>query len=228
MRLGSIRAGRQTHSGHTARRLTRSDGHLHTRLRKLRVLLLRGAFFLIAFLAVFVRPRWPTVGTTATAVELSGYAFLLWGLTLRMWAMLYIGGRKSDLLITEGPYSICRNPLYVGSFLIAVGASLCFENLLMLAASLVVVVPIHLVAARLEEQHLAAKFPDAYPAYRSAVPRFWPRFRHYHSRSTVEVSVHTIRRVMLDTIAVLLIPAVEDLLEMLHRHHVVPVLWLFP
>jgi protein-S-isoprenylcysteine O-methyltransferase Ste14 len=44
----------------------------------------------------------------------------LWpGATLRLWSTLYIGGRKRVVLVSDGPYSLCRNPLYVGTFLIA-------------------------------------------------------------------------------------------------------------
>ncbi len=197
-------------------------------LRKLRIGLLRGAFALIALLAVFVRPRWPVGGTTAVTVELVGYVFLLAGLVVRIWSILYIGGRKSDVLVTDGPYSLCRNPLYAGTFLLAIGAGLCFENIPMLLAAVAVVLPLHLLAARLEEKHLEAKFPAEYPLYRQRVPRFLPRFRNYHSSRAVEVPVRAIRRVVVDTVAVLLIPEMEDLLEVLHDHGLLPVLWHFP
>ena len=197
-------------------------------LRKNRIALVRASFVPVVFLAIFVRPRWTTESTIAFCIELAGYLFLLGGLAVRMWSMLYIGGRKSHELVTDGPYSICRNPLYVGTFLLAIGAGLCFENLLMLAAVFVILVPTHVLAAHLEERHLLELFPDSYPDYAAKVPRFWPSVSNYRSKETVTVNVRAIRRIAADTVGVLLLPEIEDLLELLHDHGLVPVLFRFP
>jgi protein-S-isoprenylcysteine O-methyltransferase Ste14 len=197
-------------------------------LRKRRIALVRGAAVPVIFLAVFVRPTWSTESTVAFCVELAGYSFLLAGLAVRMWSILYIGGRKSHELVTDGPYSICRNPLYLGTSLLAIGAGLCFENVLMLIAVFLIIAPVHLLAARMEERHLLELFPDTYPEYARRVPRFWPRLSNYRSRETVTVRVRAIRRIAIDTVGVLLLPEIEDLLEVLHQHNIVPVLLHFP
>ena len=197
-------------------------------IRKLRVLLLRVALAPMIFVAVFTRPSWSTGSVGAFLVESAGYVFLLAGLWIRIWSILYVGARKSQELVTCGPYSICRNPLYIGTFLLAIGAGLCFENLLMLIAMVTVIVPVHMFTARLEEKHLMSKFPEEYPRYVSEVPRFWPRLRTYRSEETVTVSTRAIWRIAVDTMAVLWIPQIEDVLELLHQHGIVPVLWHFP
>jgi protein-S-isoprenylcysteine O-methyltransferase Ste14 len=196
-------------------------------LRKKRIALIRLSFLPVVFLAMFVRPNCQTESTTAYCVELAGYVFLLAGLAIRIWSIFYIGGRKSHELVTEGPYSLCRNPLYVGTLLLAIGAGLSFENVLMLAAVILILLPLHLLAARWEEKHLLELFPDAFPAYAKRVPRFWPRLRNYHSPETVTVRVRAIRRIAVDTVGVLLLPEIEDLLELLHDHGL-PVLLRFP
>ncbi|HRX84067.1 MAG TPA: methyltransferase [Phycisphaerae bacterium] len=196
--------------------------------RKLRIRLIQLAFVPVAFLVVFVRPNWGVESPVAYVMELAGYAFLLAGLGIRVWSILYIGGRKSQGIVSDGPYSLCRNPLYVGTMLLAVGVGLCFENVLVLVAAVAILLPIHYLAARLEENNLALRFPAEYAAYAATTPRFWPRWRGYRSPATVAVSTRAIRRVMIDTVAVLMIPQIEDLLEMLHDHHVVHVLWHFP
>ena len=43
------------------------------------------------------------------------------GIVGRLWSTLYIGGRKSAEVVTGGPYSMTRNPLYVFSTLAAAG-----------------------------------------------------------------------------------------------------------
>jgi len=197
-------------------------------MRKLRIMLLRLSFLPIVFLVAFVRPSTPTESDTAFFMEAAGYLFLLAGLAIRMWSILYVGGRKSLELITDGPYSICRNPLYIGTFFLAIGAGLCFENIPVLVATVAIILPVHMAAARMEEHHLQEKFPAEYPQYKKQVPRFWPRFRNYQSRDSITVSVRAVRRATVDAICVLLIPEVEDLLEILHQHGVLPVLWTFP
>ena len=196
--------------------------------RKLRIYLLRLAFVPVVLVAVFVRPSWSMESTVAFVVESGGYFFLLAGLAIRIWCTFYIGGRKSIELITTGPYSMCRNPLYMGTFLLAIGAGLCFENLLMLLLVVVIVVPVHAIVIRMEETYLESLFAEQYRTYKQAVPRFLPRFSSYNSPDLLSVPVRAIRRIAVDTVGVLLLPQVEDLLELLHLHGVLPILWYFP
>jgi protein-S-isoprenylcysteine O-methyltransferase Ste14 len=197
-------------------------------LRKLRVNLLRLAFVPVFFLAVFAKPSWSPQSTISFVLELGGYLFLLGGLVIRIWCTFYIGNRKSKELITEGPYSICRNPLYIGSFLLAVGVGLCFENLLIVLLIPAIIIPVHVVTARWEEARLEAKFGEQYRIYKQKVPRFRPRISNYHSHEVLEINIHSIQRIAFDTAAILLLPEIEDLLELLHQHGIIPVLWYFP
>ena len=62
-----------------------------------------------------------------TAPYVSGILFLVGCLCVgaamvgRMWCAQYIAGYKNDVLVREGPYSVCRNPLYFFSFLGGIG-----------------------------------------------------------------------------------------------------------
>lgn len=197
-------------------------------LRKLRIKILQLAFLPIIFVAIFVRPKWALESFTAFFVEFLGYLFLLAGLTIRIWCTFYIGSRKSKEIIAAGPYSLCRNPLYIGTFLLAIGVGLCFENLLMVLLVPAIIIPVHVIAARLEEADLEIKFGQSYREYKKRVPRFWPRFSNYSSPAAIDVSVKAIGRIARDTVGILLLPKVEDLLELLHQHGIVPVLWHFP
>src|SRR5262245_44567857 len=48
--------------------------------------------------------------------DMIGWTLFLLGAATRWWATLYIGGTKNKVLATMGPYSLCRNPLYLGTF----------------------------------------------------------------------------------------------------------------
>ena len=193
--------------------------------RKLRIPLLRIALIPIAFCALFGWRSWQDESVTDFVVEWSGYAFLLAGMGIRLWSILYIGGRKAAELVTDGPYSLCRNPLYIGTVLLTIGASLCFENLLMLLVSLAVMIPVHAMVTLGEERSLERKFGEDYRAYKRTVPRFLPSFRSYHSPEYVTVSVRSVRRAVAEVSAILLIPMLGALIEMLHAKGLLPVLW---
>ena len=162
------------------------------------------------------------------AIETGGYLFLLTGLIIRIWCTFYIGGKKSKELVTAGPYSLCRNPLYMGTLMLAIGVGLSFENLLLLLLVPLIVIPVHLVVVRLEEGRLEEVFGEEFRIYKRKTPRFWPRFSNYTSPDALCIDVHAIWRITGNTIGVLLLPWIEDLLEVLHQHGVIPVLWHFP
>ena len=93
----------------------------------------------------------------------------------RMWCSLYIGGRKTKSLVTEGPYSICRNPLYFFSLIGMVGVGFASETFLIpgiLAAAFAAYYPFVIKA---EEAHLLAAHGPQFEQYRRAVPTFFPR-----------------------------------------------------
>jgi protein-S-isoprenylcysteine O-methyltransferase Ste14 len=99
-------------------------------------------------------------------------ALVLPGLLLRGYASGYV--KKNRELTTTGPYAHTRNPLYLGSMLMAAGfavASLSWLVALVLASGfLLVYVPV--IAS--EERFLRAQFPG-FDAYCRAVPRLLPR-----------------------------------------------------
>ena len=71
-------------------------------------------------------------------------------------------------------------------------------------------------------------FADEYRAYKQKTSRYWPRSSNYTSPDAVEVRIHAIRRIAFDTVAVLFLPVIEDLFEVLHEQGIIPVLWHLP
>jgi protein-S-isoprenylcysteine O-methyltransferase Ste14 len=94
------------------------------------------------------------------------------GLWLRAYASGYV--KKNQELTTTGPYAYTRNPLYLGSTLIAAGFAVALLSwpvaLLLAVFFLVIYVPV--IAS--EERFLRAAFPG-FEAYCRRVPRFFPR-----------------------------------------------------
>ena len=85
-------------------------------------------------LTVFSTPLVAESSWLAHGIDVLAWVTFVAGAALRFWATLYIGGRKETVLVTDGPYSVCRNPLYLGSFLLAVAAALFLNSLVCLVA----------------------------------------------------------------------------------------------
>lgn len=123
--------------------------------------------FLTAALYLFELWRRPPHGA-AIAWSL---ALVLPGLWLRGYAAGYV--KKNRELTQTGPYAHTRNPLYLGSMLIAFGFALALLSwpvaLVLAVGFLVIYVPV--IAS--EERFLRATFPD-FDGYCRRVPRLIP------------------------------------------------------
>jgi len=113
----------------------------------------------------FARPR--------TAWLICGVGIALMGLLLRGYAAGHL--RKHKQLAISGPYAFTRNPLYLGSTLLAAGFSVASHSWIstaLLATYLGVFYP---MVIRREQMELATLYGNAFTEYASRVPAFWPR-----------------------------------------------------
>jgi protein-S-isoprenylcysteine O-methyltransferase Ste14 len=105
---------------------------------------------------------------------MAGTALIAGGAALRIWAGLYIGGRKNLQVVRDGPYALSRNPLYLGNLLAAAGIVLLSGSIVVAGLVLPAACLVFLLTIRSEEANLVTKFGPAYLEYRAAVPRFLP------------------------------------------------------
>ena len=113
----------------------------------------------------FARPqmKWPVWGVCIAAC----------GLLLRGYAAGHL--RKHKQLAVSGPYAFTRNPLYLGSVLLAAGFSVASHSListLLVAAYLAIFYP---AVIRREQSELKTLYGAAFIEYAAQVPAFWPR-----------------------------------------------------
>jgi protein-S-isoprenylcysteine O-methyltransferase Ste14 len=93
------------------------------------------------------------------------------GLLLRGWATGYL--EKNIRLAESGPYAYVRNPLYLGTLLVAAGLVIATRRWLLAVLFAAVFILIYLPVIELEEQHLRHLFPT-FEAYAQRVPALWP------------------------------------------------------
>lgn len=109
-----------------------------------------------------------------------GLVIVLAGLAFAVWARVSIGRNwgipmteKADPeLVTTGPYSRVRHPIYTGIFTAVIGTALAISPWYLIVAA--VLGAYFTYSAINEERYLASRFPESYPAYKSATKMLLP------------------------------------------------------
>ena len=100
------------HAGFAHHASTRTWTCRRLQRKRKQVLALGVAVWLL--LLLFTQSRWRTAAPHLHAlIEIAGLVLILVCILGRTWCTLYIGGLKKRELVTAGPYSVVRNPLYV-------------------------------------------------------------------------------------------------------------------
>jgi protein-S-isoprenylcysteine O-methyltransferase Ste14 len=119
------------------------------------------------FAGVFLwlaRPTWQTM--------LASLLLVAPGVWLRAYAAGYV--RKNAELTRTGPYAYTRNPLYLGSMMIAFGFAAAAGSWVILIALAILFAVIYLPTIRSEETYLREHFAG-FDEYAAKVPRLLPR-----------------------------------------------------
>ena len=120
-----------------------------------------------AFAVLYVWLAKPTVNFL-----LVGLALTIPGILLRALASGHV--RKNEALTTSGPYAYTRNPLYLGSLIIAIGFAVAARSWWIALAMVIFFFAIYLPVIRGEEAYLRSHFPE-FEKYATEVPRLLPR-----------------------------------------------------
>lgn len=164
-------------------------------------------------------------GWAGETLRLAGYVLMVAGSLWRVWCLTFIGGTKDGVLTTSGPYSVVRNPLYVGSFLGVIGFGLAVRLPLLPLVLLLMFAALYPAVIASEEKRLEELFGDTYTRYRAVTPCWIPRWTLYTEPDSVVVSPRKVRQGILDAMWYLWAYAFVQLLDLLHQHGVLPVLF---
>lgn len=162
-------------------------------------------------------------------LEYTGYFLVLICAFGRLFSTAFLGGRKNQQLMTDGPFSVVRNPLYVFSLIGIVGVGLISTRITILASLLIMhLISYHYLVQR-EEAALLERFGDAYRDYCARVKRFIPNFKLYTSPETMEMRPSLLLIAIRDAWVWLLPYPIFELMEWLRNDmHVLPVLFIMP
>lgn len=154
-----------------------------------------------------------------------GWLFVGIGVMGRIWCSLYISGFKNAKLVTEGPYSLCRNPLYLFSYLGGVGIMFLTETFVFPILFTIYFLGYYHYVMRQEEVFLSKKYGTRYSDYVSTTPRFLPSFKNFKEPDFYQVSPKHFRIFLGQVVWFIWVAALVQLFEELRLDGVLPSLF---
>ncbi|MGH9934992.1 MAG: methyltransferase family protein, partial [Blastocatellia bacterium] len=131
--------------------------------------------FMTAIIFVVIsQPTWRSLAV--------GAPIALAGAMIRAWASGHL--RKNAELAVSGPYAFTRNPLYLGSFVMAAGCAVCGGDWRLGLWLVAFFLAIYLPVMQSEAAHMRTLFAGAYEKWAANVPLFIPRVAPYRNGQT--------------------------------------------
>lgn len=192
-----------------------------------RINLLRLSFIVAIPALVFSKPIWNETSWISEIVDMLGLFLIIAAVLGRFWAIIYIGGRKSKLVFQDGPYSICRHPLYLFSTIGAFGFGLMLGSIVLTVLLGGITFIILNATAEKEEHFLRATFGSSYDDYAARVPRIIPKTSLFKTEKTSTFSIAELRNNMFDAFVFLGFIPVATALEKLKVHDIYPTFSIF-
>ncbi len=154
---------------------------MRSKFEKYRIFISRITAIIALFFLCSTQSYWKTNN------EMFSYYLFCTGIILvgiaslgRMWCSLYIAGYKNNKLITKGPYSFCRNPLYFFSMIGVVGIGCSTQTITFPIVFIILFALYYPFVIKSEEKRLKQLFGVKFEEYTKRVPAFFPRFSTFY------------------------------------------------
>lgn len=177
-------------------------------------------------LAVSAAP--PVAPLISIVLDVLGTVAIFAAIAGRAWSLLYIGGRKNAELVTDGPYSISRNPLYLFSLVGIAGIGAQIGSVL---AIVVLVFAAYLafdMAIRGEEKYLRKRHEKSFADYSGSTPRLWPDLSLWRESDNLPLRSASAIRSLRDGMVFLGAWTAVEMIKLAQSLGVLPILWTLP
>lgn len=163
-----------------------------------------------------------------SALELIGGLAIFAAIAGRAWSLLYIWGRKNSELVTVGPYSITRNPLYLFSLIGIAGVGAQTGSLLSMAVMTGGAYFAFVMAMRGEEAFLAGRYGPRFEVYRKTTPRLLPNFSRWREADDTLLRSASAVNGLRDGIVFVAAWFGVELIKLAQSTKLLPVFWTLP
>ncbi|MGD9823418.1 methyltransferase family protein [Desulfobacter sp.] len=195
-------------------------------IEKYRILISRIVAVFVLFFIAATKSRWETDN------DMLSFILLFIGIVLvgvaslgRMWCSLYIAGYKDKQLITKGPYSMCRNPLYFFSMLGALGIGFCTETLIFPILFIILFSCYYPFVIKSEEKRLRSLFGAVFEKYTRNVPAFFPDISIFEEPETYMVNPGIYRVHIFSALWFVWSVGILEVLEGVRKSGLIDALW---
>ncbi|MEJ0009100.1 MAG: isoprenylcysteine carboxylmethyltransferase family protein [Alphaproteobacteria bacterium] len=179
-------------------------------------------------LLVVTHPYFEKGSATHDAFELIGYVLVLAAAFGRIFCFAYIGGRKNRELVSGGPFSVVRNPLYLFSLIGALGVGFLSARITFIIVLPALFISMYHYLVTREEGFLREKFGEAYNDYYARTPRFIPNLRLWKNPPVLTLEPYLLLRAMLDAASWFAALPFFELLDRLHASGTLPAYFTLP
>jgi len=201
---------------------------LSTTLEKYRLPLSKAYVAVVLLLIVFTASRWQMSPASIWIIDSVALSLLLIACLGRIWCIMYIGGHKNNSVVSAGPYSMVRNPLYVFSFIGALGLVLMTHSIIIAALLLIFYVGIYPFVVAKEESNLHELFGESYKEYCKKTPRFIPSLKLYSTETKVPPDVSRLEKSLFDSGCFVLAFVALSGIRLAHDSGIIPILFRLP
>jgi len=140
--------------------------------------------------------------------NISGMILMVLGAIGRIWASLFIEGHKTKKVISDGPYSIIRHPLYLFSLMIILSLFFAIKSVFIGLYLLTMFILFHIPTLLNEERVLTELYGEDYINYKKRVPRFFPNFliyRKVEKNTFLNIRLKRVQHVLIEAILLIML-----------------------
>lgn len=168
----------------------------------------------VAVAIIFLtKPLFPVLAPGHELLDTLGLLLIIICAFGRVYASAFLGGFKNNALITYGPFSVVRNPLYFFSLMGVLGISIVSMHPLVVVFAFPAFVVLYHFLIRREEKFLLENFGNAYADYMKRVPRLIPNPALYNCPDTVEMKPKFLNNAIMDAVWWILAYQVIEVIE---------------